>query len=79
MQNQHELIKGYRDLTQAEIDLINEIKQKADEVGDLYLKVSNLRIANESLIDLRWLAIAQTDLQKGFMGLVRSVARPQSF
>lgn len=31
------------------------------------------------LHDGRWLAIAQTDLQKGFMSLTRSVAKPDSF
>jgi hypothetical protein len=29
--------------------------------------------------DQRWVAIAKTDLQKGFMALVRAVAQPESF
>ena len=28
MENQHKKIKGYRELTQAEIDLMNEVKAK---------------------------------------------------
>lgn len=35
MDNQHKKISGYRDLTQAEIDLMNRIKAKAAEVGVL--------------------------------------------
>jgi hypothetical protein len=29
MDNQHKKIKGYRDLSQAEIDAMNQIKEKA--------------------------------------------------
>ena len=39
MDNQHKLISGYRSLTQAEIDLINEIKAKGDELMQLCYKV----------------------------------------
>lgn len=35
MDNQHKQITGYRDLSQEEIDLMNEIKVKANEVGEL--------------------------------------------
>jgi hypothetical protein len=39
MDNQHQKIKGYRDLTQAEIDLMNEIKAKSVEFAELVKKV----------------------------------------
>ena len=32
MQNQHEKIKGYRELSQEEIDLMNRIKEKGSEL-----------------------------------------------
>ena len=35
MENQHKMITGYRDLTQAEIDLMNRIKKMGEEVGAL--------------------------------------------
>lgn len=35
MENQHQKIKGYRDLSQEEIDLMNRIKQKGGELLDL--------------------------------------------
>lgn len=33
MENQHRQIKGYRELTQEEIDLMNRIKEKGAELG----------------------------------------------
>lgn len=35
MENQHRAIKGYRELNQAEIDLMNRIKEKGNELGQL--------------------------------------------
>ena len=40
MDNQHQKIKGYRDLTQQEIDLMNDIKAKGEELGALLDKLS---------------------------------------
>ena len=62
MENQHQKIKGYRDLTQEEIDLMNEVKQKGVELGELFEKLEALQD-----LDKRWLAIGKTDLQKGLM------------
>lgn len=39
MENQHRKIKGYRELSQEEIDLMNEIKAKGAELGDLVAKI----------------------------------------
>jgi hypothetical protein len=39
MDNQHKQIKGYRDLSQAEIDLMNRIKAHAEETRSLVLAV----------------------------------------
>ena len=72
MENQHRKIKGYRELNEAEIALMNEIKEKAAEVGALCKKL-------EGVTDQRWAAIGKTDLQKGFMALTRSVAKPDFF
>lgn len=41
MENQHKKISGYRNLTQAEIDLMNKIKAKGAELGDLIDEVKN--------------------------------------
>jgi len=75
MDNQHRHIKGYRELSQQEIDLMNEIKAKGEELNDLIRKLSSLGTE----IDQRWVAIGKTDLQIGVMALVRSIAQPESF
>lgn len=74
MENQHRKIKGYRELSQAEIDTMNEIKATGIALGDLISKLEDLEN-----IDPRWLAIGCTDLQKGLMALTRSVAKPDFF
>ena len=74
MDNQHKKIKGYRDLSQSEIDAMNQIKEKAAEVGELFKDLEN-----RPELDKRWLAIAKTDLQKGFMAATRSIAKPDFF
>lgn len=74
MDNQHRKISGYRELSQVEIDRMNEIKAKGAELGEL---VAKLR-ATEGL-DQRWLSIGATDLQTGLMALTRAVAQPTLF
>ncbi len=72
--NQHKQIKGYRDLTPHEIGLMNRVKEKASEVGVL---MDELRATPG--LDQRWVSIAVTDLQKGFMCAIRGIAQPESF
>ena len=74
MENQHRQIKGYRELSQDEIDLMNVIKQKGAELGDL---VAMLR-QNEGC-DQRWVSIGATDFQTGLMALTRAVTKPTFF
>lgn len=74
MENQHRKISGYRELSQQEIDAMNSIKELASAVGILVEELED-----NSSLDQRWVAIAKTDLQKGFMAAVRSVAQPTTF
>lgn len=74
MDNQHKKIKGYRDLTQEEIDLMNEGKELSAKVGE-YIEC----LQNTSGLDQRWVSIGQTDLQKGFMSIIRGIAQPTTF
>lgn len=74
MDNQHQKIKGYRDLDQEEIDLMNEIKSKGVELEELIDKLRSTKG-----LDPRWISIGETDLQKGLMALTRSVAQPDAF
>ena len=74
MKDQHEKIKGYRDLSQQEIDLMNEGKALAEQVG---LYIDKLQALGST--DKRWVATGKTDLQKGFMSAIRSIAQPTTF
>lgn len=74
MENQHRRIKGYRELSQEEIDLMNVVKYTSEEL--LYM---DDHMATVKSVDGRWPAIAKTDLQKGFMALTRSIAKPEFF
>lgn len=74
MDNQHKLIKGYRDLSEGEIKAMNAIKSEAERIGLLVEELEH----NPDL-DQRWVAIAKTSLQQGFMAAVRSVAQPTTF
>lgn len=74
MENQHRKIAGYRELNEAEIAAMNEVKQKGVELGEL---VKKLRDNDE--FDQRWLSIGATDLQTGLMALTRAIAKPTFF
>lgn len=74
MKDQHEKIKGYRDLSQEEIDLMNEGKALAEQCGAYIDKL----MVNEST-DKRAVALGKTNLQQGFMWAIRGVAQPTTF
>ena len=74
MDNQHKLIKGYRDLSEDEIHSINQVKLIGEELGKVLTSLRKLKDA-----DQRWLSIAETHLQQGIMAAVRAVARPTTF
>lgn len=92
MENQHRLIKTYRELNQTEIDLMNECKVLEAHFHKLHDKIFNHLQQQLTVADIkqsvteynrlslakphRWLAIAQTNVEQGFMALVRAVAQP---
>lgn len=91
MDNQHQQIKGYRDLTQAEIDLMNEGEALAQQVGDYIDKLRSYPAAmdrdghprvgraGEPSLDQRWVSVGATQLQQGFMAVIRGIAQPTTF
>ena len=88
MDNQHTKISGYRDLTQEEIDLMNEAKQlearclafRSNVKKNLNNKAQSKQSEQERYTNAeayRWIAMARTDIETGFMALVRAIAQPQ--
>lgn len=74
MDNQHRQIKGYRELNEDEIKAMNMVKEAGAEIGRI---IETMQAVPE--LDQRWLNIAKTDLQKGFMALTRAIAKPTFF
>lgn len=94
MDNQHRKIKGYRELTQDEIELMNKIKsagQVLDALCDEIYAHIQAEVAKaagaggdewvefDNANPLIWLYDGRSTLQKGCMFLTRSVARPGFF
>ena len=92
MDNQHRLISSYRDLSAEEIALINKIKAAERELLCLIEEVQEhitgqvqaYSMVNDTEAILRvhatnayeWHAKAKSEIETGFMALVRSVAQP---
>jgi hypothetical protein len=64
-------VRGYRDLTPEEIELINHLKAMQEAVADAW---ANVFVRNGT--DRRKANIAKTHFEEGFSALVGSVARP---
>lgn len=89
MNSPYRKIKGHRDLSQQEIDLMNEIKEHGEETDRLLRKLEGMRrdevvVANTSEAkrqqeSFRAIALARTNIQTGHMWFVRAVALPESF
>ena len=74
MENQHQKIKGYRDLTQEEIDLMNKVKEKGAELGELIEMLDSI-----PEIDKNWLVTGKLGVQQGLMAITRAITRPDFF
>lgn len=80
-------ITGYRQLSQSEADLINEGKALAEQVGAWVAKlrqhpnIGGPEPTGDALspLDQRWISIGATDLQRGFMAVIRGIAQPTTF
>jgi hypothetical protein len=75
MENQHKHIKGYRDLSQDEINMMNKGKELAALVGEW---IDELQMQGV-VLDQRAIALGKTNLQQGFMWAIRGIAQPTSF
>ena len=73
MENQHKLITGYRDLSQEDIDLINEGKALEKQIAEYFLKV-----ARNPGADIKAACIGREQIMAGFMWLFRATAKPEN-
>jgi len=70
-------ITGYRQLTKEEVELMNEGKALAEACGTY---IEKLRGNNVLIpLDQRWISIGATQLQQGFMAVIRGIAQPTTF
>lgn len=67
-------IAGYRQLSEEEVRLMNDIKHAGAHLEGLLI-----RLQDHFEVDMRWVHIGTTDLQKGLMAWTRAVAQPTSF
>jgi len=85
-------ITGYRQLTEAEVALMNEGKALAEQCGAYIAKlrthadVQRAQITRQGetppllpSLDQRWISVGATQLQQGFMAVIRGIAQPTSF
>lgn len=93
MDNQHRKISGYRELSQAEIDLMNEIKALGPAIEAVLVKVvehvnkqrrqasqnEDIGVRINDATPERFAELAKTELQTGLMYLTRAVAQPTFF
>lgn len=83
---------GYRQLSETEAALMNEGKALAEQCGAYIAKLqkypSSLRggLPNAPTepgqlptLDQRWVSIGATDIQRGFMAVIRGIAQPTTF
>lgn len=82
-------ITGYRQLSKAEAALMNKAKALAEQCGAL---VAELRTypntsrggvpatnTDPGSLDQRWISMGASDLQVGFMKIIRGIAQPTTF
>jgi len=76
MKDQHKQIKDYRELSKEETNLINEAKNLANACESF---INMLDYSTDIDIDKRSLALGKTNIQQGFMWVIRSIAKPTTF
>lgn len=67
-------ITGYRKHSQDQIDQVNRNKDFENKLGDLIQEIRG----QDFDVDMRWMAVARTHFQEGFMALNRAVFQPES-
>ncbi len=69
-------VLGYSDQPEAKIDLVNEAKILEEILLRQIERLENLNDIGSISIDRRWLAVAKTHIEQGFMAVNRAVFQP---
>ena len=72
-------VEGYRELNASDIAVINSIKFAEKNLMSMIAYTANRNVEANGLskeVDQRMIAIAKTQIQLGFMALVRAIAQP---
>lgn len=75
-------ITGYRTLSQTELNLVNEGKALAEQCGVFVAKLRGQGQAGGEVpagLDQRWVSIGATQIQQGFMAVIRGITQPTTF
>lgn len=82
-------VKGYSQLSTEQLALMNEGKAIAEQVGAFIAKLRTYPATppgqpggehyGKQSIDQRWVSIGATELQQGFMAVLRGIAQPTTF
>ena len=70
--NQHKIIKGYRDLTEDEIAVMNALKAREASWNKV---IDSMKAAGDEY-DQRYVSLAATHVETGVMFAIKAVARP---
>ena len=67
-------IAGYQDISESKLFAVNSLKQAEESV----LRALDVIEGHAPLAtDRRWMAVARTHIQQGFMAAVRGILQPQ--
>ena len=71
-------VAGYRPQNQIAVDVVNENKHKEEKLLRLIDALRNEQtLGGQSIqVDQRWLSIAKTHIEQGFMALNRAIFQP---
>lgn len=70
-------VKGYQQQPQVAVDAVNQNKEAEEKILRLIDDLQNGTLEGEAFqADPRWLAIAKTQLEQGFMALNRAIFKP---
>lgn len=75
MDNQHRRIRGYRDLTENELAMMNLLKTDEEWWGPMLARIEDECRRNDPEA-LRWVELARTHLETGYMFALKAIARP---